>query len=223
MSTRKIILLSGGMDSIAAFKKAYYQRDIPSADTFRAFHVEYSNSLHSQPQKECVRRVMHEFPEVDLFIQKTESLHIKHPIDACEKAMITFGTGNFLEGEIKEEYPDELEIIVGYEFEEDDTTTIDELNEAIQLIRSAYIKTGIGILPTRVTSPIADMDKTAILASIGSTLYWSCNTPNIKGQYTFTPCGTCDSCTQLEKYGIIHNDVTPYHSLLATKWGAGWI
>lgn len=216
---RRILCLSGGLDSIGALMKTLTDG---SDDPLRLFHVEYQNTIAARPQKECVRRIMTHCPDVPVYIYRTEDRDMKYPIDVCTKAMLTFGSGNFLDGHLAGEHPDELEIIVGYELEEEDTTTIEELNEAIQLIRKAYVNTGIGILPTKVTSPVSQMTKHDIRDVVGHAEFWSCDTPNIKDEQTYVPCGACDTCKQMEKYGIEQHEIVPAYSTLAERWGFSW-
>ncbi|EGU0167922.1 TPA: hypothetical protein NJ458_003387 [Vibrio parahaemolyticus] len=218
---RRIFLLSGGLDSVAALTKLASDPSLQH-ENIRVFHVEYVNRLSSLPQKNALRQAMLHTPDWDLYIHRTESTDLKYPIDVCTKAMLAFGTGNFLEGELAGETPDELELIVGYEYEEADTTTIDELNEAIQLIRKAYVRTGIGVLPTTVVSYISDMDKAALHSIVGDGAYWSCDYPSIQDHNLYKACGTCDTCKQLKKYGIEHPEMRLDYSLMATKWGLGW-
>lgn len=211
---RRVLLLSGGLDSMGAMMKTIMDPALVG-ETVRVFHMEYTNSPNAKTQKHALKLARVHFPEYDIYVHKTESLDMKEPLDVCLKAMLTFGTNNFLEGFYED--VTELELIVGYEYEEHDSTTVDELNEAVQLIRKAYLTTGIGILPTKVVSPVRNLNKRQIKNLIGDLKFWSCRMPLIKENMTYTPCGVCNSCSDLRKYGIEHPSFTPEHSLITEK------
>lgn len=212
---RKIFLFSGGLDSMGALLKLVAD-PIEQKENIRLFHMEYVNQPFALPQKQAVRSALVHCPNWDLYVYRNEGADLKEPLEVCLKAMLTFGSGNFREGDMLGETPTELELIVGYELEEQDTTTISELNEAVQLIRQAYIKTGIGILPTSVVSPVSNMNKREIADLIGEQRFWSCRSP-IGSAGKFEPCGSCSNCKQLEKYLVSHPTIHVDYSLVCEK------
>lgn len=214
---RKILLLSGGLDSAGALIKTMQTTTID--EKIRVFHVDYRNSMMALAQKAALRQLMIHVPNWDIYTYPTEDIDVKEPLNVCLKAMLTFGTGNFLEGSQLGEEVSSLELIVGYEYDEEDSCTIVELNEAVQLLRSAYIKTGVGILPVTVTSPVSNLTKLEIKELLGDSTFWSCRSPNVESPHTFVPCGNCSTCKQLAKYGIIHPSITPEYTTLARKGG----
>lgn len=212
---RKVFLFSGGLDSMGALMKLITDPVLQS-EKIRIFYMDYVNQPYARPQKQAVRSALVHCPDWDLYVYRNEGADLKEPLDACLKAMLTFGSGNFREGEQLGEEPTELELILGYELEEEDTTTIDELNEAVQLLRQAYLRTGIGILPTSVTSPVRNMTKKEIATLVEGQKFWSCRQP-IASAGKFEACGECDNCKQLAKYQITHPVVYVDYSLICEK------
>ena len=214
---RRILLLSGGLDSAGALLKTLYTKK--PDEVVRILHVDYIQSALSKPQRVAVRELLLHVPDWDIYTCKTLDRVLHEPIDVCTKAMQAFGTGNFLEGDEKEENATSLELIVGYEYEEFDTATIDELNAAVQLVRSAFISVGVGILPTTVVSPVKDMDKGVIKEFIGDSTFWSCREPLLEWPNIYVPCGICHTCEQLHSHGIEHPSVKPDYSTILQKGG----
>lgn len=210
---KKVLLLSGGLDSMGALMKVTTDRQLQQED-IDVFFLHYQDSDWSKAQLVAVRKAMPMIHPRNLYVYNHTGSDMKYPLEACIKAMQVFGSGNNIEDDV-DQY-DSLELIVGYEYDPEDPLTVDELDEAVQLARQAYLKANVGLLPVKVTSPVQDMTKAQIKELIGHQTFWSCIYPHTKlGVYT--PCGECPKCKLLKKYDIEHPVLNDDYSVMCTK------
>lgn len=200
MNTRKVFLFSGGFDSVAA-AQTLLSTDFDNK--VHLLHVYYEGNAMTYPQFQVAKHYTRISPNWELFTLRSSRKSPTDALDVCLEAIKYFGSGALAISDDAEE----LELIVAYK-DDDVGTNLEQLRQAVEKVREAFMIMGVPILPVRITSPIVGKSRRNLQdTKVLTNPFWSCRNPNIEQRLLYKPCGDCFVCKEFEKAGLKHPDM----------------